>query len=169
MESNSNSKAFKIILLVAVVVIAGIYLLSQMDLSTSQAPDNNPPQNSTDSSGLTAEEKAVLNAPKAGDSQEVIDAHGEAVRNAAVKVDSVTLGAACRTSPVAVEMAKGKSLSFKNADSVAHSVFFDATHFVAVPAGGSASITLNFVENSRVYGYGCELSSNPIGMVLIAE
>ncbi len=168
---NSNSKSFKgALLIIGLLVIVGIYLLVEKEVSNTQTPVNeNTSEESFNFSPLTGDERAALNAPKSAASEQAIFAHAEAVHKIAVATDSVVVGAECRTSPAAVKIAKGKSLNFKNYDSIAHTIIFDATHSVVVPANGNASLTLSFGEPLHIYGYGCELSENPVGMVLIAE
>ncbi len=176
METQSSGgdtvgKSVKFILIIAVLAaIVVAFSLFQKQESGQPSQNQNSDPNSFEFKPLTSDEQAALNAPKsASEPEEVVNAHAAAVRRVAVATNTVNVGSGCRTSPTAVEIANGTNITFINRDSVPHTISFNASKNVVIPANDQASITVDFGEKTRIYGYGCESSSSPIGMVLIAE
>lgn len=173
-NNSAHSKSNKLTLVFAVVIILGVfYFWSQMG-SLTQPPlisSNNESDEITTFNflPLTLEEKAALNSPKSATAQQAISAHAEAVYKIATVANLVAVGVDCRVSPVVLKIQKDKMINFRNYDNIDHTMIFGENRSVVVPANGSASLPANFGEVLRIYGYGCELGSEPIGMILIAE
>lgn len=160
-----------VILVIAVLAALYFYYGKSMDTGVN----TNTPAATQNNGGafefpvLTSDETASLNFPKSGATPEAVLAHAGSVHKAAKTAEVVVIGESCRTSPAVLSLKKGQKISFQNRDTREHIISFDATHTLSVPAGKSASLDMGFGEEEHIYGYGCESSSSPVGVVLIVR
>ncbi len=74
----------------------------------------------------------------------------------------------CAVRPVVIKLAQGQELTFKNLDSVDHTLQSDLEHQYLVPANKTKSIIVDFGHGVGVYSILCDDSPHISGIYLVA-
>lgn len=119
----------------------------------NQAPSSQPTKALPP--GLTPQEQAVFSFPGENASSDQRAQHSELVRSLAKEGSEVQLNANCVASPFVLQVKKGDTLTFKNNDSVDHSVRHGAWELL-VPAKSTKTARVDFVPGVGDAGYGCD-------------
>lgn len=118
---------------------------------------------------LSEDEQAVLNPPSTGATEEEFRAHALRVEKMGMASGELGIGAGCRISPIVLKTQLGKEMTFKNYDTVPHTIFFNERLSFAVPANASITVPVGFEKGAGIYGYGCDQNPRAAGMMLVAE
>lgn len=114
------------------------------------------------------ERTAVLSFPQPNASQEDHKTYAATVAKYAKKTDTISISG-CRPEPVATEVTYQQTVTFKNPDTVAHTVATDQNHKVTVPAKGEAKFAIDFGESKGIFAYGCDDSPSGVGVFAIPQ
>ena len=139
--------------------------LPSLDKAPSQSESTSSRAESDTS--LTDEEKSVLNPPVGG-TEEESRAHFDMVQKLAKEPDFLEI-ARCEARPVVTKVRKGATINVRNQDSVEHTIVIDADHTYTIPGGQTTAVVAEFGQEAGVYGYGCDTSTNAVGMFFVTE
>lgn len=186
-----NQKYINIIIVVLVVAAVGLgYIIYKEDTSSS-APANQQQQNqvqqnqpqagdSQQAPTITPEDIEIEDMEQAR--QEVLSTPGpnapdeERQRHFALATrlaeNSETLDiTGCSAEPVVLQRTFGSTINIENSDSSSHTILFGPDMTIDVPANGTADLAVdesNFQNGPGLYGYGCDNSSQAVGLMLIS-
>jgi len=167
-----NTKFLIIVAVILVIVAAGLgiaIIRSSTRVTSSFAPEPTSesvpnPQTSTE---LTGDEKRILEIPD-GSNPEALAAYGDLISQAAIEASEIKL-IDCNTSPLAVKGKLSSIVKFINESDKEAQIAFDADHLYAVPASGQINVTLDFGKGVGIYGYSCNGSTKPVGVIYITS
>lgn len=119
----------------------------------------------------TSGERAVLNYPAAGVSEEEWKNYLIAIAKVAVETDTITIGAGCSVKPVVLKTAlvMGKTVKVKNTDSVPHTLSFNNPPNFLVAANSTTEMPVDFKGVPGIYGYGCDNSPQAVGLIQVLQ
>ncbi|MEN9621834.1 MAG: hypothetical protein RLZZ67_268 [Candidatus Parcubacteria bacterium] len=175
--------ALKIILGVLIVAAAflGFKIYQKQSLSSVSAPVKAPvkapvtapvskpvPVDPTKklSEADKVEAKALLNSPKPDATEAEKQAFVQRVYSSAVDTKTVNISS-CTAKPTVSGVINDSDISFVNDDTVEHSIVFNADKIFKIPANSSKIIKATFGMGVGIYGFGCDGSSGPAGMVVV--
>lgn len=170
MEPQTTSISKSSLLLAVLILGAAVmgYLLYQkMGLKINQPPVVGLGKGTEP----TSEERAVLNYPGADVSEAEWTNFLVLVAKLAVETNTITIGADCSVSPVVTKtpLVAGKKFTLRNTDSVPHTISFNNPPNYTVPAGGTAQLPVDFGGIPGIYGYGCDNSPTPVGLIQVLQ
>lgn len=129
------------------------------------------PKITTTNSAETSDERAVLRYPARDVTPGEWNNYLVLVAKLAMETDTVTVGPNCKITPVVVKtpLVSGKKLHFKNSDTVAHEIAFTNPPSYAIAANSTVDIPIDFKGVPGIYGYGCDMSPNAVGLVQVLQ
>ncbi len=123
-----------------------------------------------ESSAPTSGAETVLTHPSANASQEEKNVYFDLVRNHAQTADALVLKSGCTPVPLVISLQLKKTFVIKNSDTVNHTIVFNKDHIYAVAAGTYKEVTADFGSiGAGIYQYGCDGSSEAVGIVLVSQ
>ena len=182
-----NSKKTLIGILVLAAVGLGAFVLFQnKPLSGSGAPVQDTTATPADSAGqgavqsgtttvvttlpnLTPEQKKLLAPPSASAPLAEQQAYADMVTKAAQVTTTLSLGASCLPSPMVMSIRMGSTVTVKNTDSVDHTISFDSSHALNIPANSSKQLATDFLKEEGIHGYGCDSIIGGVGLTVVTK
>ena len=166
---NNTSRLVAILVIIA-VAIGILFVFWTVPMSSTDTP----PQDSgtatapaPSGSSLSAEAKQLLTPPASSASEAEKQAYMDLIWSSAKETTSLSVGAGCSISPVVAQIEPGATLTFKNTDDKAHTLQLDPSHSLAVPAGESKTIAVDFLKTNSLQHYSCD--DGDAAMLLISE
>jgi len=151
-----------IIVLLAIAVILGykIYKVKGFKIPSDQSFQSSPTPT------VNPEEKEVLNFPEPSASNEEKKKHSQLVLKLAKETDTIDI-TNCQPEPLVVYLDRGDKLTFKNQDEEPHKIKWGGKDTEIT--NGMTVISASQVFGSEVgdYGYLCDGSEKPVGVVKI--
>jgi hypothetical protein len=90
------------------------------------------------------------------------------VRSKAVDTKLIDV-TSCMPDPVVSRVSRASNVSFSNKDRVSHRITFSSTKSFLVPAHSAVSVRPDFGKGNGVYGFGCDKSGKPVGVVVLSN
>ena len=125
---------------------------SPFDYSLSESDDENA--------------KNVLKTPGPNASKEAKRAHFLLAQQLAKEVEYLDI-TGCKANPVVMKAKAGSTIKVRNQDAQKHSIVLDRDRQSEIPPEGINVAAVNFYNGEGLYGYGCDNSTNAVGMFLV--
>ncbi len=156
-----------IVLVLAVTALGLAFLIFRQYAPKSSSTKADQNAVGTPSAAPSTDEQKVLNPPVKGseaDQKQFADLITKLAK------DSTTLNiSGCRPQPLVMRIKKGATFKLNNTDSQAHVLTVDKDHTYTVSPSASVDVVADFGRGPGIYGFGCDKSGGPVGMLLVTE
>jgi hypothetical protein len=162
--------------LAALVIIAlGLGYAVYAKKSGNRAPNSYPSENAPVaagqkpvSGGANVPANKLLTPPGPNSSEAEQKAFAELVASAAVRTDKINLSS-CKAMPTVASFNLDSMITLVNDDPTEHTMVLDPKNTFTVPGKSKKTIKADFGHGPGLYGYGCDMSSGAVGMMLVTQ
>lgn len=166
----SNLKRIVVVILVLVAVVLALLLLKQKMGTSSDALGNKNLGSPIAANWAPAPgtEKEYLFSIK-NDAPEAEKQRHFFYATSISKVSEFLNLTNCNPDPLVIKVKNGEIIKLKNDGDADLSIGIDANHIYVVPAKSIKEVKADLGKGTGLYGYGCNASSTPAGMIFVEK